>query len=122
MTVAFAPRPRVAPKPDHHLLNLCDNWRELSDAWERRAYHWFGDANRLYRNDLQPLLEEIAATPAETDEGFAAKLAIIIEDDLCGVVSSICDRMGTDCPGAMLIERPELLSKGAPKKRGRRPS
>lgn len=120
MTVVFPPRPpQIAANPDQLLMSLCTRWHALYNEWQRRLHHWYGDANHLHKIELQPLLERIAATPAETDQGFAAKLAIIVEDDLCCVVSSLCERMGTDCPGAMLIEPRELMSKGAPAKRGR---
>lgn len=122
MSVALARRPQVAvDNPDRLLLSLITRWRALYSEWQRRLRYWFGDANNFYRDELRPLLEQIAATPAETEDGFAAKLAIILEDDLCSTVASICERMGTDCP-SMYLDWSDLMSKGAPKKRGRRPA
>lgn len=121
MAVIFAQRHAAEASPDWCLLAFCRRWRELYREWQRRLQYWYGDANHLYKTELRPLLERIAATPAETDEGFAAKLAIILEDDLCTAVASICERMGTDCPSRYLDIR-ELMSKGAPKKRGRKPA
>lgn len=122
MSVALASRPQVAAvNPDRLLLSLCTRWHVLYSEWQRRLRYWFGDANLLYKEELRPLLEQIAATPAETEDGFSAKLAIIIEDDLCSTVASICERMGTDCP-SMYLDWSGLMSKGAPKKRGRKPA
>jgi len=111
-------RPLSKPvEPDSALFAYCTYWRELNRQWQHRLQHWYGDANHFYRDKLRPLRDQIAATPAETEEGFAAKLAVILEDDLPSAIWSICEQQGTNYPYLLRGEDP--ISKGAPAKRGR---
>lgn len=110
MSVTRAPGPATASNPDSCLLAYCRRWRELYREWQRRLRYWYGDANHLYKAELQPLLEHIAATPAETEEGFAAKLAVILEYDLPTTIWCMCEHQGTNHPCLMRGEEP--ISKG----------
>lgn len=89
-------------QPDERLFRLVDRWGQCFKEWlrqlEGRSYRYtYGYANDYYVRTIMPLLNEIAATPAETEEGFNAKLRILIEEDICTVLWRACQVRGTEC-------------------------
>lgn len=108
MSVVFAPRPIA--HPDQALLGLCTRWHALYHRWEgklRVCRYSFTSANEHYEAELRPLLEQIAGMPAQTDQGFEAKLCILLECDLCGVIAGICKLKRTECSSFMAADRAE---------------
>lgn len=102
--------------PAEKLPRLVDRWGECFKEWLHRLdgqYYRssYAYANDYYRTTIVPLLQEIAATPAQTEAEFEAKLRILVEDDICTVLWHACQVRGSEYCRDITANQPEPMSK-----------